>query len=101
MGNLRWILQIYLFWLIGVGQGKRGFYFWQKPNEAKAFFRFCGLVESRADSVFLRVRFCVESGGIVEFIGWILRNYGIAGGFKSLKRGRILLLAKAKSSKNF
>ena len=31
----------------------------------------------------------------------ILRNYGIAGRFESLKRERALLFAKAKSSKNF
>ena len=35
---------------------------------------------------FLCVRFCVESGGIVEFMGWILRNSSF-GKLKFKERG--------------
>ena len=70
-----WILRICVAWWIGVFKG-----------EGFCFFRFC-VAESRVD--------------FAIFACEILRNCGIAGGFESLKREGILLLAKAKSSKNF
>ena len=62
---------------------EKGLYFWQKPKVAKAFTH------------------CVRDSVILHFACEILRNCGISGGFESLRGERTLLLAKAKSSKNF
>ena len=93
------VLQNYLVWLFKVGERGR-ILLLAKAKSSKSFLRFC-VSESRVDSTILH--FACE---ILQFIessveSQILRNCRIAGRFDSLKRGRILLLAKAKSSKRF
>ena len=106
---LRWILQIRririknIKWMVALFGGlesskKEGLYFWQKPKVAKTFTRF------------------VRDSGNLYFACEILRFYRICGGFCEFvdsaelwsrwlfevgKGEKILLLAKAKSSKSF
>ena len=97
--------------MIEVGKGKRILLF-AKAKSSKSFYtlraRFWEFAKSRADSHFsweilgfcaLRVRFY----GIVESARWILDSAELWNRWliKVFKRGGTLLLAKAKSSKNF
>ena len=100
---LRWILQNYLFWLFGVGKGKRTLLL-AKAKSSKNFYapraRFCEFVESSVDSAESWNRWLIEAGGerglyfwdkqkvaksfrfygIVESTGWILWFCRIEGG---------------------
>ena len=93
MWNLRWILQIYLSWLIGVGSGERTLLL-AKAKNSKNFY---ALRARFLDFAYEILRFA-KSASISKW--WILRNY-LYWLIEVGKGKGILLLAKVKSSKNF